>query len=501
MSLSGAAAGLVLALVLGPVLAVGIRGDWSGGLGPADWAALRFTVWQAALSALCSAALAVPVARALTRRRFPGRGLLLTLLGAPFLLPVIVAVLGLIAVFGRNGWISAGLVALGLPPLSIYGLTGVVLAHVFLNLPLATRLILQGWQRIPAERLRLAAALDAPVWRTVERPMLRQVLPGVVAVIFVICLNSFAVALILGGGPRATTVELAIYQAIRFDFDLGRAALLASLQAALGVAAALALWRLTLPDPAGHAGFDRMVPRWDGSPLADGLWIGLAAGFLLLPLLALALAGVGGLAEVPGSVWPALGRSVLVALGATALCLALALPIALGRCGGWLPVAAGFVPLSASALVVGTGVFILLRPLVPPAGMALPLTALVNALLALPFALRAIAPAAAQAEAEFGRLADGLGLTGWSRVRLFLWPRLRAPIGFAAGLTAALSMGDLGVIALFAGPGEETLPLAMYRLMGSYRTDAAAGTGLILIAAALALFWLFDRGGRRGAAA
>ena len=48
--------------------------------------------------------LAVPVARALARRRFPGRGLLVTLLGAPFLLPVIVALLGLLAVFGRAGW-------------------------------------------------------------------------------------------------------------------------------------------------------------------------------------------------------------------------------------------------------------------------------------------------------------------------------------------------------------------------------------------------------------
>ena len=46
----------------------------------------------------------------------------------------------------------------------------------------------------------------------------------VITVIFVICLTSFAVALTLGGGPRATTIELAIYQAFRFEFDLARAA-------------------------------------------------------------------------------------------------------------------------------------------------------------------------------------------------------------------------------------------------------------------------------------
>ena len=36
----------------------------------------------------------------------------------------------------------------------------------------------------------------------------------------------------------------------------------------------------------------------------------------------------------------------------------------------------------------------------------------------------------------------------------------------------------------------------MYRLMGSYQMDAAAGVGLILVVLSFSLFWLFDRGGR-----
>ena len=126
--------------------------------------------------------------------------------------------------------VNSALVWLGLHAISIFGFHGVVLAHVFFNLPLAIRLILQGWLVIPAERFRLAASLNAPVGRLLEWPMLRAVVPGVFLVIFLICLTSFAVALTLGGGPRATTVELAIYQALRFDFDLGRAALLACVQ-------------------------------------------------------------------------------------------------------------------------------------------------------------------------------------------------------------------------------------------------------------------------------
>src|SRR6056297_3132176 len=234
-------AALVLTLVGLPIAAVAWRAGGWGGFAPADWAALRFTLVQAALSALVSAALAVPVARALARRRFRGRGALVLLMGAPFILPVIVAILGLLSVFGRGGILNGLLDAMGLPALQIYGLHGVVLAHVFFNLPLATRLILQGWDSIPQERFRLAANLGMgprEIMRYLEWPMLRERLPSAMLVIFLICLSSFAVALTLGGGPRATTLELAIYQAFRFEFDLGRAALLSGLQLMLATGAA-----------------------------------------------------------------------------------------------------------------------------------------------------------------------------------------------------------------------------------------------------------------------
>ena len=69
-------------------------------------------------------------------------------------------------------------------------------------------------------------------------------------------------------------------------------------------------------------------------------------------------------------------------------------------------------------------------------------------------------------------------------------------MGFAAGLCAALSMGDLGVIALFAAPDQATLPLEMLRLMGAYRMADAQGAALLLLILSLGLFWIFDRGGR-----
>ncbi|MEP2533010.1 thiamine/thiamine pyrophosphate ABC transporter permease ThiP [Shimia sp.] len=497
------AAALVAAIVLGTLLAVTLRAEAGRGLGPSEWAAIRFTILQAVISAAISVALAVPVARALARRRFFGRRILITLLGAPFILPVIVAVMGLLAVFGRSGVLNVALRWLGLPEMQVYGFHGVVLAHVFFNLPLASRLILQGWQDIPAERFRLAAQLGfgpRDIWRVLERPMLRRVLPGAAAVIFAICLSSFAVALTLGGGPKATTVELAIYQAFRFDFDLGRAALLSCVQILLVGTAALLALRLSGRDSFG-AGMDRQLQRWDAQSRAlrvtDAACIMLAALFLVLPIGLVLAKGLPGLPQLPVTVWRAAGVSLIVALVSTVLMLVFALPMAVAAAAGRGRLeAAGLLGIAASPLVIGTGLFIVIHPIADPFAFAFPVTAVVNAIMALPFALRIMVPAVRDTVQSYGQLSATLNLSGITWLRLVLIPRIRGTLGFACGLTAAMSMGDLGVIALFADPEHATLPLQMYRLMGAYQLQAAAGAAVLLLVLSFGLFWLMDKGGR-----
>lgn len=507
------AAGAAVIAALVAVLTLGMAGVVGAGAGrlwptAADWAAVRFTLLQAGLSAGISCVLAVPVARALARRQFAGRGLLITLMGAPFLLPVIVAVLGLLAVFGRSGVASDALALAGLPPLSIYGLHGVVLAHVFLNLPLVTRMLLMGWQAIPAERFRLADSLgmsEGAVFRHLEVPMLRAVLPGAAVVVFTICLGSFAVALTLGGGPAATTVELAIYQALRFDYEPARAAALAVLQFGMG-AGAVALGWAVLGATGFGAGLGRKVglrsPRgWRRG--VDVLVLVLAAGFLLVPLGAVVWRGLAGLVDLPAGLVAALARSVAVALVSTGVtvgtALVLALAVARKARGAALFDAAATLPLAVSGLVLGTGLFLTVQPYVRPEALALPVTVLVNALLSLPYAYRLLLPEARALQADYDRLARSLGLTGVARLRWVTLPRLARPLGFGAGVAAALSMGDLGVITLFAGESGTTLPLYVHRLMGAYRMEAAAGAALVLVLASFALFALFDGMGRRAA--
>jgi len=239
----------------------------------------------------------------------------------------------------------------------------------------------------------------------------------------------------------------------------------------------------------------RRWPRW-----LDGLVLVTAAAFTGLPLAAILLKGAAGLTlGLPSGLPMAWAISLLVALASTALALALALAlaffIAASKRGDRIELFT-LLLLATSPFVIGTGLFILINPVASPFALALPVTALVNAALSLPIMLRVIRPALARVNADYGLLAEGLGMAGRARFRLLTLPQIRSELGFATGLAAALSMGDLGVITLFAPPDVQTLPLLMYRQMGSYQMDAAAGSALILVASSFALFYIFDKGGR-----
>ncbi len=492
---------LIATLVLGTALALAVQSKGAS-LRPADWSAIRFTIEQALVSTMFSCLLAVPVARALMRRRFPGRQALILLMGAPFLLPVIVAVLGLLSIYGRNGILNGTLHLVGLPMISIYGLKGVVLAHVFFNLPLATRALLNGWYAIPAERFRLAESLGLPsTFRHIEAPMLRSTLPGAALAIFLVCLTSFVVALTLGGGPAATTLELAIYQALRFDFDPGKAALLAGVQFALCAVAVILAARFTSP-PTRGGGQDRdLTLRPPKHSMPDVVVISVAAAFLLIPLAAVVVDGIAALPNLQIVVWQAALRSILMALASALLSVTAALTLAQATAQGnrWVEMAA-MLPMAASGMVIGTGLFLLVRAYVRPEDIAVPVTILVNALMALPFIYRLLLPEARALHTNYDRLAQAMNLKGSARLRWLTLPRLARPLGLGAGLAAALAMGDLGVVALFAGEGQATLPLMVQRLAGAYRMEDASAAALLLVTISFSLFALFDIGGRRAGA-
>ncbi|MDY0871225.1 thiamine/thiamine pyrophosphate ABC transporter permease [Dongia rigui] len=478
---------------------------------------LAFTLWQALLSTVLSLVAAVPVTRALARRsEFPGRAWLLRLCALPMVMPTIVGIFGVVAVFGGSGYLAAVAALAGSDwrP-RLYGLQGILIAHVFFNLPLAIRLLLPAYAAVPAESWRLAAQLGMTgrdVFRFIEMPLLRQQLPGIAVIIFMLCFTTFAVALTLGGGPAATTLEVAIYQALRFDFDLSLGALLAILQVVLCAGGAFAVWRMGREMTMGAA-TRLVIRRYDGATtgtqLMDYGFILLAALFLVLPIAALVQKGIAGIsaAASPASLSRAGIVSLALGLGggglATVIGYLLAQTrqrlVALGHPrAAMLMALTGRLGLFVSPMVIGTGIFLAATGHVDLYALAVPGVIVLNAVMALPFVLGLLEPAIAMAAERHDRLCAALGIKGWHRWREIDWPVLRRPLGSAFAFASVIAMGDLGAIALFGSQDLTNLTLLLYGQLGAYRLDGAASTALLLLALTLVTYAALERwvGGR-----
>lgn len=475
------------------------------------WHVVTFTFMQALLSALCSTLPAVALARALYRRRFPGRALLLRFCGMTLVLPVLVGVFGIMSVFGQQGWLAQlcrGLhVEYGFSP---YDLGGILLAHVFFNLPLATRLLLEALEGIPVEQRQLAAQLGmsaGPFFRLVEWPYLRRQLLPAAALIFMLCFASFAPVLALGGGPRATTIELAIYQALSYDFDVGRAALLALVQMVCCLGLVMLSQRLAGALPVGHSHHARWRDRQTapGGKVCDGLIILAALLLLLPPLLAVVIGGLNGdLRAVldQTALWRAVFTSLSIALCAGLLCLLLTgmllwssreLRLRQRRLCAQLLDLSGMVILAMPGIVLATGFFLLAIDSGRLPASPAPVVILANALMAIPYALKVLESPMQDVAERYRQLCLALNIFGLNRLRLVEWRALRQPAGRALAFASILSLGDFGVIALFGSEDFRTLPLYLYQQIGTYRSQDGALTALVLLLLCLLLFTLFEK--------
>jgi thiamine transport system permease protein len=506
-----AAAGIA-ALAAVPVIALAASAGGDGGLtlgAPYIARVLRFTVLQATLSALIATALAIPLAHALAKRqRFPGRALLLKLFAVPLGLPQLVAVLGIIAVYGRQGILNDILAPVGTAEMpSVFGLQGILLAHVFFNLPLAVRFILTRLEAIPPENWRLAASLgfrSREVFRHLKWPHMRMTLPGVFALIFMLCITSFTVVLTLGGGPHATTLEVAIYQALRFDLDPALAARLAAMQIALCAGLLLILQRFSMMVAMAPA-LRARAPRPDSGDrkgrLGDGLLILSGALFVALPIAGVVIDGLkADFLRLLGEplLWRAAGFSLVIAVSAAGLATLAAAALASGiaRSRGLKAQSlriTGNLVLLVPPLILAAGWFLILHRHLDPIALSPYAVVVINALMALPFALAVIEPSFRISFQMHDRLAASLGLEGLARFRLVEWPALRSSLALAALVAVLASLGEFGVIAFFGSQDLVTLPLLLYQRIGSYRFNDAAGIALLLLGLCLVLSWAIER--------
>jgi thiamine transport system permease protein len=513
---------VVLVAVAVPVLAVLLRavridGGWSTEaltriLGsPRTWRLMAVTVAQAAASTALTLLVGLPVAWVLARYRFRGRGVVRTMALVPFVLPTVVVGAAFASLLGPAG------------PLDLRGSWWAVLAaHLCFNLAVVVRIVATALEDLDPDLESAARLLGAGPVAAARRVLLPAVAPAVAAsavVVFLFCLTSFGVIVILGGGA-VTTVEVEIWVRATQQFDLPGAAVLAALQV-LAVVATLAVYgRVAGRRRTGVASGWPAGRRPRGGAERAGVAAAVAAVAVVvgLPLLALverslrvgdgygvahwtglgsATAGTG-LAVSPVD---AVLVSVVTATVAATWSVLVAVPAAAvaARRPGGVADRVLLVPLGVSATTLGLGLLLVAGR--PPFDLrrAWWLVPLAQALVAVPLVVRSVTPALREVPGSVRDAAAVLGADArstWWRVEL---PMVRPAVLSGAGFALVACLGEFGATVFLARADRPTVPVAIERLM-SRPGDAGFGQAMalscVLVALCGVLLWLLDRVGR-----
>ncbi|MFT5608768.1 MAG: thiamine transport system permease protein [Parvicella sp.] len=508
---------VALALLLGPTILAfaALSGFDKQGL---DWGLLKdpylqgvlwFSLKQAALSALLSVLIALPIARALYYvPALPGRRAFLKLCLLCFVLPTLVLLTGLVVLLGHAGWLSP---LLG-EEWNLYGLHGILLAHIFLNMPFAVRVLFQQLQTIPDSSWKLATQLKLSPrrrWQTIEWPVLQGALPLLMGFIFLLCFNSFAVVLALGGGPQATTLEVAIYQALKYDFNISEALTLASLQLIIAGSLFLLMVRLgSVKWLSVDTTQTQNRPRaGQMARIGHTLLYFVSAGFLLLPLLAL----LPGLLAVDANTWQNLSilkpllATLSLGIGCALIALVLTYLVLLPSRNArlqtnkhlqWLLEWLATHTLVAPAMVLSVGLYVFalikLPGQVDELFWSVLFTVLLIVLVIVPFAVQQVRPRLLQFDDQYSRLCASLNLSPVQRLKVewSWWKKARMS---AFSLIAVLAMGDVTAFSIFGTSDWITMPWLIYSYAGTYRMAEASVIAFLLLLICMAVVWLFER--------
>lgn len=201
--------------------------------------ALLLTVRIAVISVVVNTVFGVVVSSLIVRHRFPGRGLLNALLDIPLSVSPIVVGLSLLLVYsGRQGWFGPWLEDHGVQ--IIFATPGMILATVFVSLPLVIREVVPVLQEIGIEQEQAAHSLGASGWQTFWRvtlPGIRWAVVYGVVLTLARSLGEFGAVKVVSGNVlgRTRTATLVVEEKY-LNFDKGGAYATAFLLAIVSVA-------------------------------------------------------------------------------------------------------------------------------------------------------------------------------------------------------------------------------------------------------------------------
>ena len=243
--LIGAIVVLPLAVVIIEALHGGLGAYWHAISNPDALAAVKLTLLVAALTVPANLVFGISAAWAITKFRFPGKNLLLTLIDLPFSVSPVVAGLLFVLLFGAHGWFGSWLQEHEIKV--IFAVPGIVLATVFVTFPFVARELIPLMQQQGVDQEEAAASLGAGGWQLFWRvtfPNVRWALLYGVLLCNARAMGEFGAVSVVSGHIRGYTNTLPLQvEILHNEFDTQAAFAVASLLTLLAlVTLAIKLW-------------------------------------------------------------------------------------------------------------------------------------------------------------------------------------------------------------------------------------------------------------------
>jgi thiamine transport system permease protein len=437
-----------------------------------------------------------------------------------FCLPSIVVASGLIIAWGNNGYFTQILNTMGLdPPFPkiIYSPQAIIWANSLMNLPFCSAILFRRILDLADEQLKSAEILGlstVDMIRVVIWPAIRPLLLYFGGLSFLLSMGSFGALSILGSGPQAQTLEMAIYHAIYYSADWELGGVLTILHTTLcGIFAFLTIWSLNRSAVAKASAKRNMAKLFQIRsllfPSGSILFISCSMTLLFDVLVLSPIIAVAGQAwrHILSGSFSSSSRSILSALKVS---LSFALPAAgLITLAAWIlsrshyRVASHGEMKAASIIQLAT----ISGAIIPPMALGFGLLVLQSSgyffsirqqLIAsaltvamLPFAISIFLPSYGSRLASSNQSRLLLGLKESTFFHKVEWPALRLSAFIVFALSLALCLNETSIVTILGDATSPALTATMIRLMNQYRFGDSSIVATLLIVSTFSVVLYF----------
>jgi len=203
---------LPLATIIKNGVADGLPAFWGDVTNPTAFAALKLTLTTSIIITIINAVMGTLTAYVLVRFRFPGMGLLNTLIDMPFAIPTLVTGVMLVALYGPQRTVGAWLNAHGIQV--IFATPGIVLALLVITYPFVIRAVQPVLMEVEKGQEEAAYTLGASKWTTFRRVVLPSIAPALITgslLCFARALGEFGSVVVVAGNIPGVTLTAPVY--------------------------------------------------------------------------------------------------------------------------------------------------------------------------------------------------------------------------------------------------------------------------------------------------